>query len=49
MTRRLTLLVLGASLLTWAGTGWPTAAQDRHTGHSGTKQSTHGAHDPFGG
>jgi peroxiredoxin len=47
MTRRLTLLALGATLLTWAGTGLPTAAQDKHTGHGGTKQSAHGAHDPM--
>jgi peroxiredoxin len=46
MTRRLTLFALGATLLTWAGTGLP-AAEDKHAGHGGTKQSAHGAHDPM--
>jgi peroxiredoxin len=46
MTRRLTLFALGAALLTWAGTGLP-AAEEKHAGHGGTKQSAHGAHDPM--
>ena len=45
MKRQLTLLALGGTLLTWAGTGLPTAAQDKHTGHGGRKQGEHGAHD----
>jgi peroxiredoxin len=47
MTRRLTALALGAALLTWLDTGWPTAAQDKHTGHGGTKQSASAAHGPM--
>jgi peroxiredoxin len=45
MSRRLTLFALAATLLTWAGTGLPAAPEDKHAGHSGTKQSAHGAHD----
>lgn len=45
MTRRWTPLALGATLLTWAGAGLPTAAQDRHTGHGDTKPGAPGAHD----
>jgi peroxiredoxin len=44
MRRRLTLFALCAALLTWAGTGLP-AAEDKHAGHGGTKQSVPGAHD----
>jgi peroxiredoxin len=47
MTRRLALFALGATLLTWAGTGLLAAAEDKHAGRDGTKQSTHGAHDPM--
>jgi thiol-disulfide isomerase/thioredoxin len=45
MTRRLTPFVLGAALLTWAGTGFPAATGDKHAASSGTKQTARGAHD----
>lgn len=45
MTRRWILLVLGATLWTCAGTDLSTAAQDKHSGHGGTKQSAPGAPD----
>jgi peroxiredoxin len=44
MTRRLTLFALGATLLTWAGTGLP-AAENKQAGHGRTKQSAHRVHD----
>src|SRR5262249_53661969 len=46
MTQRLTLLALGATLLTWAAAGFPATAQDKHASHGGTKPSTQDAHDP---
>jgi peroxiredoxin len=43
LTRRLTLLALGATLLIWARTGLPAAPEDKHAGHGGAKQT---ARDP---
>lgn len=43
MTRGLAFFALSAALLTGAGTGLPAASEDRRAGHSGTKQSAHGA------
>jgi peroxiredoxin len=45
LIRQLTLLTLGATLLTWSGTGFPTVAQDHHAGHGATQQRAHGTDD----